>query len=281
MKTMNWLLVIPLLYCSIGCEEQKEDQNQVNEVITPANAEKELGLVDTVPAADFCTAISKFTLEGDGFKDEISVLCDENNKGSKALEELLSTAAQGANAQINLAEYKSSEDEDVEQSTLLIGFALKLPLKTTEIRDADLYQQLTAGVDVEYHTVGIEILETTAKEGLHLSSRKMNYDTFIIGPQSTEFRNVRDTEVNSYQVVAGNDNIGFATEHLLNEADNGDYYKANTINLTLGNEAEGFSYQISIVSFVTWNRGFHNTNVRSLKTISEAQGQIILKNIGE
>ena len=220
----------------------------------------------------------KFELEGDGFSKELDVICD-GQVPNATFSDLVNNAYIGGQMSHSLLELTAKENEELEQSSLLIAFAMKLPISVTELRDSGVYEILSQGLNFENHTVDIEVLETNELGGLNFERKTVQYDTLIIGPQSVEFTNQRQTEVNNYQVISGNDSIGFSSEHLLNADENGDYFKANTINVSLASGTDNESLLISVVSFVTWNRGFHKTNVRSLKAITEEQGILIFNNL--
>lgn len=257
-------------------EAKADEQNQAEEAAKSENSQEEHHpqLANFEIANQFCASLKHLELKGDGFGKQFDLLC-QNDQSTFLFNELATHAYAGEGDFDHVKIIEAREDEAVELSYLRVAFALKLPVSVTEIKDREIYQVLTQGLDFERHKVKIELGEKEGLEGLHYAKQNVKYDTEIIGPQSAEFINTRTTEVNQYQIIAGNDDLGMATEHLLDAEANPDYQYANTVNITLKDPASDGSYLISVVDFVTWNKGFFKTNVKSLIAITKEQAKVV------
>ena len=280
------------LSLATGCGEQEVEEEVVyeeaegTETGTDKSIDSQVGQVtpaipetstEEIPMNDFCDKVAKVNIVGADFSKEIALLCNGDKK-TNLFESLVNGAFAGGSS-ITLNEQSSSKKPDTEETSLTLVYGRKVSKTLLDIRALNSYDALLGNLTLPGNVVDVAKVSEEKLNGLRFQTKTLKIDTVVKLPQGASFENSRETQVNDYQVAAGREDLAFSTEHLLKAKDNSDFSKANTLTVSLGNKSGTESYLISVVSFTTWNRGFHDTNVNSLKEITKAQAMKVYDRI--
>lgn len=223
-------------------------------------------LVQAYGLNDFCTSVPLLGLPDPGLLEDIGQWC----QGGVATSQLTGLLAAPWNGQgeLSFTQHKIEELEG-ERTSFYVAFATKIPsLNPVQIRESRLNQAMQMEFESDFLKLSVKELSQTAGDGLNFSKMVYHYDNLIKGPQSTEFKNQRNTEINLYQVNAMREDLALSTEHLLDNDANQDFDWARTTVMILGDTRQGGSYLLTMINFRTWNRGFHKINTRALEEIT-------------
>jgi hypothetical protein len=296
-KLINSIL-IPTLLFTASCRKNESNnkdsaltnEEQEKEKIEKEKAEKEAAEkaaskehFDSLKLGDFCRNLKFLTISPD-ILETIKTLCNESAP-TETFENIIRNAYEDAKGPLVFPLSEINELPD-EKSQFRVGFALKIPkLKADEIRKADTNGVLLAGVQLELQNMTVEKLSDVALDGLNFQRTEFRYKIVVKGPQSTEFRNERETVMNQYQVSAQRDDLALTTETLKESADKNRHFDwAKTVNMIVGNPRDGGSYIVTVVDFKTWNQGFHKVNTNALNVITKANAEKVynyLKDLGK
>lgn len=258
---MSRLLALVIGLSLIGCH--KDDDSDLND----AEHQK---FFQSLKLEDFCASLGFLTIGDPGVREDLGHFCTDTQP-TELLSSLVKKAWRG-DTPFSAYGYEKIEEVENQRSSFLVGFATKIPqLTPIQIRESDLNKALQMQVENELYNISVEEVGRTAGEGLNFLKLQYHYKTLVKGPQSTEFRNERTTEINHFQVTSKREDLALTTETLVEV--NKDYDWARTIVLVVADPQNGGSYLISLVNYRTWNQGFHKINTRALDEITKLNAQ--------
>lgn len=221
---------------------------------------------------DFCNSITFLKIDDQGIKDDLGLLCS-NNQPTDLVRQLISEAWTGETP-LEKFPFEKIEESPDEKSSFLVGFATKIPkLTPLEIRSSDLNNALLVKEDNDFYSLTTQKTSEAPGDGLNYLKLVTNTKMLVRAPQSKEFTNERDMEINLFQVSSMREDLALRTEHLLNNETNAEYDWARTVVVIIGNPQEAGSYLLSLVNYRTWNHGFPKINVRALDQATKFMAQ--------
>ena len=247
----------------VSCSKKKSESG-----IESAEDIEKKKFFDSLKAGEFCSEIRFLNLRDDGLKSDLDLICAGDNP-TELFQKLIAESYRGEGS---LDRFTLSKIEELpgERSSFLVGFSQTIPrLNALNIRESKLKDVLLKEIDLGQYQRSVEKIGESKEDGLNFLRQIHRYKTLVKGPQSTEFRNERLTEINDYQVTVRREDLALSTEHLLDQGKNPNYDAARTITIVIGDPKDGGSFLITTVNFQTWNQGFHKINVRALEAITK------------
>lgn len=231
---------------------------------------------DSLKLEDFCRNL-KFLNIAQDLLETIKALCIDSTP-TPTFETIIKNAYDEAKGPLIFSQSEIMELPG-EKSQFKVAFGLKIPkLTADEIKKADTNKIMMTGIQQELHTMTVEKLSDTILDGLNFQRTEFRYKITVKGPQSTEFRNERETVVNQYQVSAQRDDLALTTESIKESVEKNPHFDwAKTINLIVGNPRDGGSYIVTVVDFRTWNQGFHKVNTNALDIITRINAEKVYR----
>lgn len=237
-------------------------------------------IVDAMRLSDFCNSIGFLKIEDAGVKEDLGLLC-KDNQATALVTTLIANAWDGV-APLTDFPFKKNDENADEKSTFLVGFATKIPkLTPLQIRSSDLNNALLIKENNDFYSLNIEKKSENPGDGLNYLKLTTHAKMLVRAPQSKEFTNERDMEINMFQVSSMRDDLALRTEHLLNNESNIEYDWARTVVVIIGNPKEAGSYLLTLVNYRTWNHGFPKINMRALDQATKHIAQVTFNYLSE
>ena len=318
MKPMNrWTLTLlaGILFLGIACDDQatkrvpedpapKADGADTAEEKVEVDASKDL-LSEQAPAATkapepkvqpevpefipevinfpelYCSHVGSLELRTD-ITLELNMLCG-NDRPTELLSSMMAEAkAMTQTGKPEVRTIRVEHHEEKELTDMIVAWAFHIPAHPFRIKALPLHSYLHPGYKrskVEFKAKEREDYPATTDGGLHLWSVSQTYDVNIETPIGERIIQNRNTEYNVYQVLSGNDEMGLAVEHLIDE-DNEFYQISNMVTASF-NDGDNQAYVISFVHLLLDNQGFPESTANGLKEITQAMSELVYAGILE
>jgi hypothetical protein len=188
----------------------------------------------------YCESVGKLPLRV-GIADELSALC-ENGQPSELLLRYRAEALARETGEFEIRILEEKVTPETEQSEFRMMWSFFVGSRPFNVKASPIYDHITVPYSSELLELQTDVAvraDDPLDSGLHLWSVDIGYDLALNAAPNLILEANRKTQYNLYQVQSGNEEMGFALEHLV-EVDPESFSKY--ISLTIAfNDGTGFN----------------------------------------
>ena len=174
---------------------------------------------------------------------------------------------------------KLEHNEETELSDIIVAWSFNVKVHPFKVKAKPLHSYLTPGYTSDSIRFSPEKVSDNSDldHGLHLKSVDMSYHIEVDTPINQPIIHDRNSQFNTYQVLSGNDEMGLAVEHLLD--DNNPAYKQAVMMTVAYNDGSGGAVVTTFLHFNMINKGFPETSANALLEIGVAMRDLMHQGI--
>ena len=223
--------------------------------------------------AVYCAEVGKLETR-ENVELELSYFCKRGKPTSELLA-MRDAMLKKGKGKLEIRKVKEKHYDD-DRTDMILAWGYYVDIRPFEVKSRPLNEYIAKNIDREDIKMSTETEEYSRADedrdhGLHLWTAPMSYDLLVKATDGIDLESARNTQYNMYQVLSGDEEMGFGLESLVDEA-NPDYKRSIMINVSMNdgtgyNDGVGGTLVFNLLHIEIDNRGFP-------KTASYAIGEI-------
>lgn len=229
--------------------------------------------------AEYCSNVHSLKLRTN-IQMQLDMFCG-NGKPTELFYKMMNDALDQKDGPV-VYDFLVEHHEEKELTKMILGWSFHVPVHPFKIKALPLHTFLHPGFKaegVDFKAEENEGYQSSTDGGLHLWSVSQKYDVDIATPVGSKISQTRNTEYNVYQLLSGNDEMGLAVEHLIDE-DN-QFYKASDMVSVSFNDGNNEGFVMTFVYLLLNNQGFPETTANGFREITKGMAQLVYDGIKE